>query len=361
MVNPKTMAAAPSAAQIAGPTASSARGVLDVAEILRKLTELFLSGTEHLGDHELGLYDDIFVRLIPQAGPQALAELSTRLSGATIAPPATTHFLALHGDALIAAPMLVKASWLPQRVLAEIIKTGSPPHLLAIASRRGLDEKLTDPLIARGYRAVRVALAQNLSARFSDDGYRTLFKSAERDAELAEKLAGRSDLPALLSREFVASALNTSRATFIRSAPPAAQPTLQKTPLSRTANRALEDYAEARKEVAALSRAGKLGDSSVNRFAVAHDYVAVIAALALLADVAIETIEPLMGDDRLFDLIMACKASRLCWATTLMIIRNRPGCDQPSAEELDEGRKRFERTLLSEAQWKIRFGLTPAN
>src|SRR5690348_14807021 len=98
--------------QISG-SAAAVRGA-DAAEILRKLTELFLSGAEQLGADQLGLYDDIFVRLIPQASPQALTELSTRLSGAIIAPPATTHFLALHGDAAIAAPMLVKASWLPQ-------------------------------------------------------------------------------------------------------------------------------------------------------------------------------------------------------------------------------------------------------
>jgi hypothetical protein len=43
------------------------------------------------------------------------------------------------------------------------------------------------------------------------------------------------------------------------------------------------DYASAEKEVGALSRAGKLADSTVNRFAVGQDHESLTAALALLS------------------------------------------------------------------------------
>src|SRR5690242_14922278 len=136
------MGAANSAALTAKPAGASARGGPDCAEILRKLTALFLSDTARLGEPQLGLYDEIFAQLIPQAGPQALAALSASLSAAAIAPPAVTRFLAAHADALVAAPMLAKASWLPEREVFELVRTGSPPHLLAIAARHGLGEKL---------------------------------------------------------------------------------------------------------------------------------------------------------------------------------------------------------------------------
>jgi uncharacterized protein (DUF2336 family) len=349
------MAASNSAALTTRPVGASARGGPDCAEILRKLTALFLSDTAHLRERQLGLYDELFAQLILQAGPQALAALSASLSAATVAPPAITRFLASHGDALVAAPMLAKASWLAERDLFDIVKSGSPAHLLAIASRNGLGEKLTDLLIARGHSAGRVALVENHSARLSEDGYRTLFKSAERDEQLAEKLARRPDLPAQLSQNFVAAAMEAPRARFIKSAPPATQATLQQTPRTRS-GRMFEDYSAARAEVAALSRAAKLGDSSVNRFAVSNDYAAVIAALALLSDVAIETIEPLMDPERINGLIVACKASRLSWATTMMIIHNRPGCLPVRAEDLHEERRRFDKLSLSEAQWTTRFG-----
>jgi hypothetical protein len=40
-----------------------------------------------------------------------------------------------------------------------------------------------------------------------------------------------------------------------------------------------------------------------------------------------------------------------------MILRGRPGCAPVPPDELDEERIRFEKLVLSEAQWKIRFGI----
>jgi uncharacterized protein (DUF2336 family) len=255
--------------------------------------------------------------------------------------------------------MLAKAQVLTERDLAEIIKTGSQAHLVAIAVRKQVTEKLTDLLIARGFPAVRMALAQNLTARFSEDGYRSLFKSAERDEELAAKLGSRTDLPAKLSRAFVAIASEAARARFIKAAPPAAQATLQATPArSPSAGmRASWDYSHIKAEVTALNRAGKLRDSAVNRFVHSGDFPAAIYSLAVLSDVAVEVIEALMDDDRRNELLIACKASRLSWATTSMILRCRPGSAPVPPDELEEDRIRFEKLVLSEAQWKIRFGI----
>jgi hypothetical protein len=40
-----------------------------------------------------------------------------------------------------------------------------------------------------------------------------------------------------------------------------------------------------------------------------------------------------------------------------MILRGRPDCAPVSAADLEEDRKRFDKLVLSEAQWKIRFGM----
>jgi uncharacterized protein (DUF2336 family) len=328
-------------------------------DILRKTTSLFLSGPRPHAAEQLDLYDEIFTRLMPAVNSEALAELSSALAAVERAPYAAARLLAAHGDVRVAAPMLAKASVLTDRDLTEFIRTSSQAHLVAIASRKQVAEPLTNLLIARGYPAVRMALVQNLTARFSEDGYRSLFKSAERDEDLAEKLGLRADLPARLSRNFVAAATEAARARFIKAAPPAAKASLQATPTKSAVSlvRATWDYSHVKDEVAGLNRTGKLGDSAVSRFAATHDFPGVIAALALLADVAIDTIEALMDDERLSDLLVACKASRLSWATTAMILRSRPGCAPLSAADLEEDRKRFDKLVLSEAQWKIRFGM----
>ncbi|CCE06723.1 conserved hypothetical protein [Bradyrhizobium sp. STM 3843] len=329
-------------------------------EILRKTTALLLSGPRPHATEQLDLYDQIFARLMPQVAVEALAELSAALGTIERAPYATARLLASHADVRVAAPMLAKAAVLSDRDLADFIKTSSQPQLVAVASRKAIGEPLTELLIARGYPAVRMALVQNLTARFSEDGYRSLFKAAERDEDLAEKLGQRADLPAKLSRAFVAAASDVARARFIKAAPPATKATLQATP-TRAANAAIRatwDYTQIKGEIAVLNRTGKLGDAAVNRFAATNDYPAVIAALALLSDVSIETIECLMDDDRIGDLLIACKASRLSWATTSMILRGRPGCARISNEDFEESHKRFDKLVLSEAQLKVR-GLKP--
>ena len=325
-------------------------------DMLRRTTALFLAGPRPASAEQLDLYDQMFARLMPQVATDLLAELSMALAGVERATYATARLLAVHPELRVAGPMLAKAAALTERDLAEFIRSSSPAHLVAIASRRGIGDSLTNQLIARGFPAVRMALVQNLTARLSEDGYRSLFKIAERDEDLAEKLALRTDLPAKLSRAFVAAASEGARARFIKAAPPATRATLQATP-TRTAGaamRAMWDYEQVKTEVAALNRSGKLSDSAVNRFCVTGDFPAVIAALALLCVVSIQVIEALMEDDRVTDLVLACKAARLSWPTTAMILRARPGCDTIPADDLEEARKRFEKLVLSEAQWKVR-------
>ena len=116
------------------------------------------------------------------------------------------------------------------------------------------------------------------------------------------------------------------------------------------------DYASAEKEVGALSRARKLIDSAVNRFAVGQDHESLTAALALLSQAPIKTIERLLCSDGADELVVACKAATLRWATTVSIIRHRQGCASISEQQLDELKGLFERLSLTEAQRRIRFG-----
>ena len=106
----------------------------------------------------------------------------------------------------------------------------------------------------------------------------------------------------------------------------------------------------------ALNRVGKLNDSTINRFAVRGEYTNVVAALALKLEVNVETVHPMLDGERLYGLIVACKAARLDWSTTTMIIRNRPGCAPVTRQQLEQGLEVFQGVPLSVAQWTIRYG-----
>ena len=326
------------------------------AQILRKVTGLFQADSDRLDETQTSVFDDVFVRLIEHVDARELAQFSAILSEIGMAPRETVRQLAFHDDASIAAPVLTRSNRLSEQHLIEIANTLGQQHLLAISARKTLNEKLTDALIRRGDVNVTNALARNGGARFSECGYATLVGRAERDESLMEKLGLRLDIPARVLRELLAMATDVVRARFLTATRPVMHEGSQAPMAISVVPPAPIDYAQAISEVVTLNRAGKLSDSVVNRFAVKDRYANVVAALSFMSEVKIEVIESLMKSDRLYGLIVACKASRLSWSTTTMIIRNRPECPPVTQRELEQGLEVFDALLLSVAQWTIRFG-----
>lgn len=327
------------------------------AEIFGQVTDLFLSSVDHLSDSQINSVDGVLSGLIGRVAAPLLVELSEDLSAIERAPRQTIRALAFHDDPQVASPVLRSSSGLSASDLLEIVNSGRQQHLLAICDRKALDEKLTDALMRLGDVNVSNALARNAGARFSDCGYATLVGRAERDDSLAEKLGLRLDLPGNLLRELLGKVADVVQARFLTAARPVAK---TKGPAAAAVERSVPrpkiDYTAVQAELETLNRTGKLNDGTVNRFAVRSEYINVVAALALKADAKPEVIELLLESDRLYGLVVACKAARLSWSTTTMIVRNRPGCPPPTQRELDQCVAIHESLLLSVAQWTIRWG-----
>jgi uncharacterized protein (DUF2336 family) len=307
-------------------------------QILKQMTDLFLSDARRFDEAHTSVFDEIFVRLIERLEVETLARLSVVLSKADAAPRQALRRLAFHDDISVAAPVLTGSGRLSETDLIEIANTRGPQHLLAIASRSDLKEALTDALIRRGNAAVSNALAQNGVARFSECGYATLVGRAERDEGLMEWLGLRPDIPGSLLRELLVRATDVVRARFLTASRPTmwsgSHARIEAAPNptnDRLTDDALAAYAEAQKEMVALNRAGKLNDSTLNRFAVRSEYTKVVAAISFKSEVNIETIHPL-------------------------IIRNRPACAPATKQELEQGLEVFQAVSLSVAQWTIRYG-----
>ena len=329
-------------------------------QMLRQVTDLFLSDADRLNENQIGVFDDVLVRLMEQMETRALAQLGTTLSGSKTAPRETVRQLAYHEEVSVAAPVLTKSARLSEGDLIEIANLRGPQHLLAISHRDSLSEGITDVLLRRGDQQVSHALAKNAGARFSEFGYATLVESSEKDDVLAEKLGLRIDIPLKVLRELLSRASAAVRDRLLKAAPPEMRAKIQeaiRTVVEQIAAPALvpEDYTESESMVLALNREGKLGDQTINRFAMQGEYIHIIAALSLLNSVKTEAIEPLIGNPRPDGLIVACKAARLNWSTTSMILRNRPHCRPLSKQDFENGREVFEALSLSSAQRTIRF------
>lgn len=324
-------------------------------KMLRQVTDLFLSDAGRLNESQIGVFDDVLVKLMERVEARTLTQMSAVLSDSALAPKEVVRQLAYHEEASVAAPVLSKSSRLPESDLIEIANTRGHQHLLAISNRGTLNAPVTDALLKRGNSQVSQALAGNAGARFSEQGYSTLLASAEKDDDLAQKLGMRSDIPPAMLRELVSKATAAVRAKLLKAAPPEMRDTIQQA-IDVVAKQICVkvtkpvDYTQSAAAVLALNRAGKLGDQTINRFAIQGEYINVVAALSLLSTVKIDIIEPLISHPRPDGLIVACKASRLNWSTTTMVLRNRPKCPPISKQDLEQCRVAFEALSLSAAQ-----------
>jgi len=188
-----------------------------------------------------------------------------------------------------------------------------------------------------------------------------LVAAAKRDDDIADSLVLRPDMPVEMLRELLAGTTKAGRARLLRVAPPGVHGAIEATIESMETEIGTKtpkpiDYSGPKSTVLALNKAGKLNDSSVNRFAVRGERANLIAALSLLSDAAIETIEAIVEKTAPCGLIVACRASRLNWTTTLAVIRYRCGAQAMSPEDIERRREAFEALPLSVAQRTIRFG-----
>jgi uncharacterized protein (DUF2336 family) len=328
------------------------------ARILRQVTKLFLADAHRLNKAQIAVFDDVFLRLMQRADTPALALLGNDLCGVSAAPRQAIRRLALHDDVLVAGPVLRRSRGLLDEDLVEIASARGQEHLLEISARQTVDTSLSDKLVERGETAVLGKLIQNAGARFSEAGRAALVVKAKLDERLAEALVRRSDVSPALRRELAAKVSDT-RMRSMQAMPPALQGKIKaaiatKVERAETPAPTQADYAAAVSRMAELSRTGGLNDRSVNRFAVEHEYVDVAAALSFLSGTPVKVVAPLIESVDLEGLMVACKAARLNWSTTTMIIRHRPGCPAVTERELEQARAAFDALSLSVAQRTIR-------
>src|SRR5271167_3991070 len=138
------------------------------AEILRKVTDLFVLGSGKFSEDQVELFDSVMGKLLENIEHAARAQFGSRIGRLPDAPRNVVRLLASDTAIEVAGPILTHCERLDQDTLVENAKTRSQDHLLAISGRRGLPEAITDVLVDRGNQAVVSATAQNNGARFSD-------------------------------------------------------------------------------------------------------------------------------------------------------------------------------------------------
>ncbi|MBR1335234.1 DUF2336 domain-containing protein [Bradyrhizobium ottawaense] len=323
--------------------------------ILRRIIELLVARNDRLQELHVALLDDILVRLIARVAPAMLVELSTALADLRAAPKNTLQRLASCEDAAIAVPVLRQSPALSREDLIKIAASSSESHLLAIADRRGIANAVTDVLLQRGSSKVCLAIIENPRANLSDAGYSVLIGRAEQDDEIAKALTLRPGTPDRVVRALLSASPRPATATNADAHPSAFSGATACSEVSVTVKRPRDaEYAAARPEIESLNRTGRLNDSTVNRFVIRGETANLFTALSVLSGAPVEVVKHVMADPDCEGLVMACRASRLNWQTTLAILNNRGA--RLSFGERERAQELFEKLHLSTSQWSVRWG-----
>lgn len=327
------------------------------AETLRRITGLFLDGAPNFNDSHVALFDDVIGYLIEEIEAKALAELARRLAPVPNAPAGVVRKLADNDDIAVAEPILSLAA-LADPDLLRIAETKGQAHLLALSTRRGISEALSDVLVTRGNREVARSIATNNQAQISENAFSTLVKRAEQDSVLAENVGLRTDIPPRLFRQLLMQASDVVQKRLLAQAKPETQIEIRRI-LAKVTNEvaakaAPRNYTAALQSVRALHKERKLTEADIADFAKTGRYEETIAALATLCSVPVEVVDRLMSGERADPVLILARSNGFGWPTVREIISARPG-PKPTQQVLDAALDNFERLTAATAQRVVRF------
>jgi Uncharacterised protein conserved in bacteria (DUF2336) len=269
------------------------------AEMLARITELFVSEAARYSEEQVGVFDNIMVRLAGTVGADARVKLAQRLAPIANAPSSLTHMLAFDDEIEVARPILSQSERLEDSALRANASSNSQQHLLAIAQRRSLSESVTDVLIERGDREILRALVGNVGSRFSEAGFRILVERAADDDDLATAIGLRNPSP------------------HARSAVPAG--------------------------AQSPNRLGRIGEAELYRYARDGKFDETALALSILCDTPIDLVERALLDPTAEIILVLAKVAGLSSATTKAILLLRAADRGMSATDLDHALLSFER------------------
>jgi uncharacterized protein (DUF2336 family) len=325
-------------------------------ETLRKVTDLFVVGAPKFSEEQVALFDGVIGRLAQDADVAARTELSARLAPIDNAPVAVIEHLANDDAIAVAGPILKGSARLSDAQLTALASIRSHGHLQAIAGRRDLGAHVTDVLLTRGDGHVARTVAGNSSARLSESGFDRIADLATRDPRLAECVVARADIPPRHLRTVATLLPEPVRQRLAANNPQLAErirvAVIQAA--EDAAHSVRRDYSSAKETVAAMAKAGTLGDASVMEFAKAEQFEETVVALAALVRLPIAIAERLLLTESVDTLLIAAKSADLTWPTVKCLLMLRTA-SHLSPQEIEDARMSLIRLKPETAKQGIKF------
>ena len=317
-------------------------------EMLTRVTDLFVGGAPRYSDEQIGVFDDVMVRLVSTIEAKARTRLAQRLAPIANAPAQVMQMLAVDDDIEVARPALSYSERLDDRVLVMTASSKSQQHLFAISQRKSLSAAVTDVLVERGDRDVVHSVVKNGGARFSDAGFRMLVKRTAGDDDLAVEVGMRVDIPRphfLVLLEKASSAVRARLAAENPQASCAIEGVVAEVVggLRNEARNASPDFAAAQAAVDRQNRIRRLGEAEIYQYARDRKFEETAIALSILCDTPIDVVERALLDPGAEIVLILAKVAGLSSTTTKAILLLRAADRGMSAKDLDTALASFTR------------------
>jgi len=317
-------------------------------EMLTRITDLFVGGATRYSEEQIGIFDDVMVRLVSTIEAKARAKLSHRLAAIANAPANVIHMLAFDDDIDVAQPVLQQSERLDDPTLVVSATTKSQQHLFAISRRRSLSEAVTDVLVERGDRDVVHSVVKNAGARFSDAGFRMLVDRSTGDDDLATIVGKRSDIPRphfLVLLEKASSAVRALLASENPDASSAIDGVVAEVVggIRDDARNSSPDFAAAQAAVERQNRLRRIGEGEIYQYARDRKFEETAISLSLMCDTPIDVVERALLDPGAEIVLILAKVAGLSATTTKAILLLRAADRGMSAKDLDQALASFNR------------------
>jgi uncharacterized protein (DUF2336 family) len=317
-------------------------------EMLTRITDLFVGGAARYSEEQIGIFDDVMVRLVSTIETKARARLAHRLAPIANAPSSVIHMLAFDDDISVAQQVLKQSERLEDPALVANANTKSQQHLFAISQRQSLSEAVTDVLVERGDREVVHSVVKNAGARFSDAGFRILVKRSAGDDDLATIVGARSDIPRphfLVLLEKASNAVRTRLAAEHPQAGAAIEGVVAEVvgSIRKDARNSSPDFAAAQASVERQNRLRRIGEAEIYQYARDRKFEETAIALSLLCDTPIDVVERALLDPGAEIVLILAKVAGLSATTTKAILLLRAADRGMSAKDLDQALTSFNR------------------
>jgi uncharacterized protein (DUF2336 family) len=331
------------------------------ANILRRVTDLFLLNANGASEEHVDLFDDVMVRLIEKIEDRILAELSECLASIDNSPINVVAQLARHDRIEVAGPVLEKSNRLTDIDLVEIAYTKSQAHLNAIAGRPQINPAVAEVIVRRGNSEVALKIAANQGAMFSSASFSSLVQRALDNKNLAQTISDREDVPPELYEYLVLRATEKVKQHLVSTCKPETRSKIEGL-LSKVST----NVARQAPAYNTRARGGWSGGTTIKRdlegmrhrldkFVASGEAPEIIHTLSLLAAIPKETVQNVIQQNAEDGLMIICRASGLSWPSVRALLHSRAWPHGPKDADLKSMSDRYFRLSSESAQRVLLF------